>query len=74
MLTWKQIKDTVENGSAFHRIKDDDLLTFVTVCGRTVGFGVVGQDGFITEISPGPKAVSSQTRQPVNTGNLHPVG
>ena len=56
MLTWKQIKESVERGHPLHQVKEGDLLTYLIVHMDTVAFGVVGQDGFVahTDHNVGP--------------------
>lgn len=50
MLTWKEIKASIENDHSIHKVKDDDLLTYGMVHMNTVAFGVVGQDGAAAQI------------------------
>lgn len=49
MLTWKEIKESVERNHPIHKVKDNDLLTYLIVHMDTVAFGVVGQDGFVAQ-------------------------
>jgi hypothetical protein len=51
VLTWKEIKASIENDHPEHKVKNDDLLTYVIVHFNTVAFGIVGDDGVAAHIN-----------------------
>ena len=67
MLTWKQIKQAVEKDNPIYQIQDDDLLTYVVVHMDSVGFGVVGQDGFVAHANYNNAKLTQTQNLPVDS-------
>lgn len=51
MLTWKQIKQVIEQAHPAHSVDDSTRLTYLMVHANNISFGLVGQDGFCAEIN-----------------------
>ena len=59
MLQWKEIKSLIEGNSGYP-VTDETRLSYITVSGTHIGFGVVPQEGIMVNLDGMIKECESQ--------------